>query len=175
MKTARLLPSAVFLLSLVLAAGCAAPFSKGLLGQADKSATVDKVIASPSSYGNTLVVWGGRIITTTPRQSATSVEVSDRPLDYQKRPKDLSLSRGRFIARFNGFLDPSVFCRGKDFTVVGRVTGTETGRIGEYQYTYPVVAVEEYYLWAPQPAYYYYPYPYYYPFSAYYEPWGYYY
>lgn len=175
MKTARLIPAAAFMLSLILISGCSAPFTKGLLKQADQSVTVDKAVATPGAYGNTLVVWGGKILNTTPRQNFTTVEVSERPLDYQKRPKSMSLSRGRFMARFKGFLDPSVFSSGKSFTVIGKVTGTETGRIGEYQYTYPVVTIEEYYLWAPQPVYNPYPDYYYYPYSSFYGPWWYYY
>jgi outer membrane lipoprotein len=175
MNKARFFLATAILLSALLASGCAAPFSKGLLKQADQSVTVDKVLAKPDAYQNTLVVWGGVILNTKPMDKYTSVEVSDRPLDYQKRPKDLSLSRGRFKIRQNGFLDPSVYCRGKDITVVGRVAGTETGRIGEYLYTYPVVSAEEHHLWAPQPAYPPYPDYYYYPFSPFSDPWWYYY
>jgi outer membrane lipoprotein len=176
MRTARLLLATVLLLSAILAAGCAAPFSKGLLKQADRSVTVDKVLANPDAFGNALVLWGGVILDTKPKENFTTIEISERPLDYQKRPRDMSLSRGRFMARYKGFLDPSVFCKGKDITLIGRVTGSETGRIGEYSYTYPVVSVEEYNLWAPYSAYTYAPYPdFYYPYSPFYDPWWYYY
>lgn len=150
MKTARFLPLAALLVWAVLAAGCAAPFTRELLSQSDRSVTVDKVLAGPEAHKNALVVWGGVLLKTSPREKYTSIEVSERPLDSRSRPKDENLSRGRFMARYNGFLDPSVFSHGKDLTVVGRVTGTETGRIGDYQYTYPVVTIEEYHLWEPQ-------------------------
>lgn len=147
MKTARFLPLAALLAWAVLAAGCAAPFSEELLRQSDRSVTVDMVLASPDAHRNALVTWGGVLLNTRPREKYTSLEVSERPLDSRSRPRDENLSRGRFMARYNGFLDPTVFSHGKDVTVVGRVTGTETGRIGDYEYTYPVVTIEEYHLW----------------------------
>jgi outer membrane lipoprotein len=178
MKTARLLLSVTLLLAALLASGCAGPMSRELLKQADQSLTVDKVLARPEGYVNTRVVWGGEILSTSPLEGYTVIEISERPLDYQKRPKDEELSRGRFMARYKGFLDPSVFKHGKDVTVIGRITGTETGRIGEWEYTYPVVSVEEYYLWGPEAVYAYPPYPdmyYSYPYSPYWGPWWYYY
>jgi outer membrane lipoprotein len=176
MSTARLLPAAGLLLAALLAAGCAGPMSRELIEQADQSLTVDKVMARPEGYVNARVVWGGEILSTSPQESSTVVEISERPLDYQKRPEDEGMSRGRFLARYKGFLDPSVFKYGKDITVIGRITGTDTGRIGEYEYTYPVVSVEEYYLWGPEAVYSYPPSMYYYyPYTPYYGPWWYYY
>ncbi|HNY65168.1 MAG TPA: Slp family lipoprotein [Deltaproteobacteria bacterium] len=177
MKTSRYLLVAAFLASTVLAAGCAGPIRSELSRKADQSITVDKVLSKPEAYGNALVLWGGMIVNTKPQEGHTSVEISERPLDSQKRPREGALSRGRFLARQKGFLDPSVFDDGRSITIVGRITGTETGRIGDFTYTYPVVAIEEYYLWSPRPVYVYYPYypyPSYYPYSPLRYPWWYY-
>jgi len=78
---------------------------------------------------------------------------------------------GRFIAEIAGFLDPAEYPRDRRITVAGRVTGTLTRSVGDYPYSYPVVAVTQYRIWAPPlPAPYWHRYPYYYGPPFY--PWG---
>ena len=176
MKMIRLLPIAGLVLMAALASGCAGPLSKDLLRQTDPSVTVGSVAAKPDAHKNSLVVWGGTIISTRTYQDNTVIEVLEKPLDYQKRPKYVDTSSGRFKARYSGFLDPSLFRYDRDITVIGRVVGTETSAVGDYQYTYPVVEVREYYLWPRRtPDYYNSGYPTYYPYySPFYGSWWYY-
>lgn len=155
----------------LLATGCAAPISEGMLKEADQSVTLDRVRADPKAYMGRLVVWTGVILSTLPREKGTVVEVLESPADYQKRPKNTDASRGRFLITTNRFLDPAVFCQGRDITVAGRITGTESALIGDYTYTYPVLAIEEYHLWAHEVESPYPPYPRY----PFYDPWWWYY
>jgi outer membrane lipoprotein len=170
MKRQRYLLAAVFVAISVIGSGCAAPISKGVLKGVDESVTLDKVRVDPKAYEGRLVLWTGVILSTQPHEKNTMIEILERPADNQKRPKNVDASRGRFIARGNGFFDPAVFCQGRDITVVGRIAGTESSLIGDYNYTYPVVAIEEYYLWAPQVESSYSPYPPY----PFYDPWWFY-
>ncbi len=169
-RTGYLLIS-LLLITVLLAAGCATPFSEGIKKQVDESITLDKVVVNQKAYQGTLVMWGGVILSTLPREKGTVIEVLERPYDSQKRPKDVDTTRGRFLARYNGFLDPAVFCQGRDITVAGRIAGSESSQIGEYTYTYPVVDMQEYRLWPIQvqsmyPAY---------PIYPFYDPWWWYY
>lgn len=108
------------------------------------------------------VRWGGQIIRVDPKPDSTCFEIIARPLDAQARPEDRKeASGGRFIACHAGFYDPEVYTRGRDLTVVGSVTGTERGKVGEYDYTYPRVAASSIYLWPKRPLYVSSPYPYY--------------
>ncbi len=167
-----------YLLAAVLAAavaavcsGCAAPISEGVLKDVDVSVTLDRVRANPKAYEGRAVLWTGVILDTQPRESSTVIEILERPADKQKRPKNVDASRGRFLARGNGFLDPAVLCQGREITVVGKISGSESSLIGDYNYTYPVVDIKEYYLWAPEREIYYYtPYPPY----PFYDPWWFY-
>jgi len=49
--------------------------------------------------------------------------------------------------RIAGFLDPAEYPRDRRITVAGRVTGTQIRSVGDYPYSYPVVAVTQYRIW----------------------------
>ncbi len=97
------------------------------------------------------VRWGGEIIKVEPKTDATCFEILGRELDDSARPRLRRPSEGRFIACRNGFQDPEEFQRGREMTVVGRVTGTDHGKVGEFDYAYPHVAADAIYLWPKRP------------------------
>jgi outer membrane lipoprotein len=67
--------------------------------------------------------------------------------DHEKPIADSS-SDGRFIASFNGFIDPLVYKVGRPLTVVGNIEGNTVRAIGEYDYQFPIVNVSDSHLWA---------------------------
>lgn len=95
------------------------------------------------------VRWGGRIVETLPKQDRTCFQMVSMPLDATGRPDDdaADYTQGRFLACRQGFYDPAVFTEGRDVTFVGRIEGTETVRIGEYDYPLPQIAADVVYLW----------------------------
>ncbi len=109
------------------------------------------------------VRWGGEIIKVEPQADATCFEILARELDASARPTDRDSSQGRFIACRKGFYDPEDFERGRDLTIVGRLSGTEQGKVGQFDYTYPRVEASTIYLWPERPLYVRSPY--------YYDPW----
>lgn len=148
-------------------AGCAPVISKSLRNQADETIGVAAVRQSPRTYEGEIVIWGGEIIAATNLPAATRLEILQKPLDYQLRPKTVDVSEGRFLVIYEGFLDVAIYGRGRELTVAGQLTGVETLPLGETRYTYPVVKVREIHLWAQRPEVpddYYYRYPYYYPY-----------
>ena len=112
------------------------------------------------------VRWGGRIIQTEPQERETCFFVLDVPLDSQARPERGEQSRGRFVACKQGFYDPEVYAKGRDITVTGTVGGSETRKVGDFDYVYPRVNADVVYLWPKRPMYT--PGPYYY--SPFYDP-----
>lgn len=135
--------------------------------------TVSPDNAAAAAQG-TRVRWGGRIIQTEPQERETCFFVLDEPLDSQARPERREQSRGRFVACKQGFYDPEVYGKGRDITVTGTVAGSETRKVGQYDYSYPRVEADVVYLWPKRPVYAPGPYPYYDPFfSPFYDPfWG---
>lgn len=91
--------------------------------------------------------WGGVVAEVENRPDNTLVEVIGKPLGFGSRPNETEEISGRFLARLEGFIDPASIPTQREITVVGPVVNTVTRSIGEYQYEYPVVAADAYYLW----------------------------
>lgn len=147
-------PFAIALLSVVLASCASVPVP--LQGQFSRTLPRD------ASASGEAVRWGGEIIKVEPKADATCFEILARELDATARPSSRDESGGRFIACHSGFYDPEEFERGRDLTVVGHVTGTDHGKVGEFDYAYPHVAADAVYLWPKRPLY---------VRSPYYDPW----
>ena len=135
----------------LLAAGLAscATVPKSLQGEFPATTPRDAVTAANGQS----VRWGGEIIKVEPKQDATCFEVLARELNAEARPSPRNPSTGRFIACHGGFYDPEEFERGSEITVVGRLSGTESGKVGQFDYTYPLVEAESIHLWPPRPMY----------------------
>lgn len=123
----------------------------------------------PQHYLGARVRWGGTVVSVENRPSESVIEIISRPLESNGRPQDEQPGLGRFLARFSGFLDPAVITAGQPITVLGTVEGTEEHAIGKYQYQFPVIKIESYYLWPPKPVQAYPP-PYWYD-PWWYDPW----
>lgn len=98
----------------------------------------------------TTVRWGGTIAAVEHRENATYVEIVERPLNDTGRPLTTDRTRGRFLARFDQFLDPAVYREGRRITVLGTLVDRVTGKIGQFDYAYPVVEAKGFVLWAPE-------------------------
>jgi outer membrane lipoprotein len=107
------------------------------------------------------VRWGGSIIVVEPKPDETCFQILGRDLGANARPRESDNSAGRFIACRQGFYDPAIFTQGRELTIVGTVAGTESRKIGEYDYRLPRVNADVVYLWPERVDYYdtYYPAP----------------
>jgi outer membrane lipoprotein len=101
----------------------------------------------PESYRGKKILTGGQILAANAREGETWVEVLQKPLDWQNKPKDTDESYGRYLVRIPGFADPAIYSPGKKITVLGEVEGKKVQRLREMDYTYPVVFPLEHYLW----------------------------
>lgn len=113
--------------------------------------SLQAVLAQPDAYVGQEVRWGGTIADVENRREETCLEVVGRPLQSSGRPADKDESAGRFLACIQEFLDPVIYSEGRSVTVQGIVAGREEGEVGAYDYTYPVVMVEQHRLWKPRP------------------------
>jgi outer membrane lipoprotein len=138
----------VFILGGLL--GCQAAVSSEIRAQVDETLTFEQVFSNPEQYRGKLILWGGEIIGTRNTQEGAMVEVLERPLGADERPGPGELPRGRFLVAHKGFLDPAVYSRGREITVVGAVIGKRLQTLDETEYTYPVVEDRELVLWGPR-------------------------
>lgn len=112
--------------------------------------TLSQVRADVARYVNERVRWGGSIVAVKNRSRDTQIEIVARSLDDYGRPRQSGESFGRFIAHADGFLDPAIYARNREFTVAGTVETKLTSAVGEYLYDYVVVHVDVQKLWEPR-------------------------
>mgnify|MGYP000900013871 FL=1 len=134
------------LFSLILATACA-PFPQNLMRDAQLAVSVSDVQKEPDRYRGEVVIWGGVILETINRKSETVLKVMQTELDFQKRPRNVDKSSGRFMVRYEGFLDPYIYSKGREITIAGVFIGKEEQNIGEILYAYPVLEAQEIRLW----------------------------
>ena len=158
-----------------LLAACASQPPEAISRIPANNPSVAMVRMDIDAYIGSDVRWGGSIAGIENRTDRTWIEIVRQPLYENGRPDSGGRSDGRFIASFDGFLDPVVYEVGRPLTVVGNIEAKLTRKIGEYDYLFPVVAVEGSFLWkkslpAPPAAY---PPPWWY-YDPWYHPWYYY-
>ena len=156
-------------LAFVMLMACSSPVPPEIRLKPDNAPNVAQVREQLDSHIDQTVRWGGIILKTDNQQNSSRLTVISLPLSSKGRPQQSDHSTGRFIAIVDEFLEPLSFSRDRQITVTGHIVRSESEKIGEYLYEYPVVAVDQYYLWPKQvkPVYID-PYPY-----RYYDPWFY--
>jgi outer membrane lipoprotein len=151
-----------------LALGACATAPKPLQGEFPSSSPQESIA------DGSRVRWGGSIIAVEPKQDVTCFQVLSKDLGTNGRPRLGDGNAGRFLACRNGFYDPAVFGTGREITVVGNLSGSETRKIGDYDYPLPRIAADVVYLWPERisPDSYYGPDPFFYPgwYGSFYAP-----
>ena len=100
----------------------------------------------PGVFG-TDVRWGGVILSARNSDTGTCFEILSRDLDKYLRPELEDTTMGRFIACKSGFHDPLVFNKGREITVTGNIQAIETRKVNDFDYRYPVLAIDDLVLW----------------------------
>ena len=161
-----------FLLPVLFAllSACASNSPKVISENPVKTATVAEARDDINTVTNREVRWGGTIASVSNFAKHSEIEIVSRNLYKSGRPKNSDQSAGRFIAIIGEFIDPDVYKKDREVTIHGIITGSKNGRIGEYDYFYPVVKADALHLWAEVKEISPYPYDYYDPF---FYPWFY--
>ena len=114
----------------------------------DQSLTPQSVIADVKHNRGKTALWGGTILEIRNLKDSTNVEVLAYPLNTSHRPLLESKPLGRFIIQHPGYLAPSTYAQGRVLTVLGKVSGSQSGNVGESTYTYAVINSEQLHLWS---------------------------
>lgn len=131
--------------ALLLACASAPEFDTS---QVDRSLTPQSVIAEAEVSRGKMALWGGTILDTINLKDATQIEMLAYPLNASHRPLLESKPLGRFIIKHNGYLEPTTYAQGRQLTVLGSVSGSQSGKIGETTYEYPVISDTQLHLWS---------------------------
>ena len=148
-----------WLLPALMLAGCATQPPVSL--STGPFANITPLAAQTQNFAGNKVRWGGTIASVTPRKSETCFQVVSHSLDSMARPEEEDKSDGRFMACSPGFYDPAIYAAGREVTVVGMLQPSVSGKIGEYDYRFPLIAADQIYLWPKREARPIYPDPYY--------------
>jgi outer membrane lipoprotein len=159
-------------MAFMLVSACSTHIPPDIRQPLESSPGVDQVRQKIDTYLSQKVRWGGIILHTENRQNASELTIVSLPLTDNGEPMDSDDSPGRFIAVIDEFVEPLVYSSDRKITVTGRVLKTETRKVGEFLYEYPVIKVEHYYLWPSEPEKIYIDYPHY-PWYDPYYPWNY--
>ena len=94
------------------------------------------------------VLWGGVVIVSTNLKDSTQIEILAYPLKSNHRPDREQAPLGRFLAVHKGYLETTDYAQGRQITVRGTLSDKRIGRVGEAEYTYPVVNITQLHLWS---------------------------
>lgn len=106
-----------------------------------------EILRSPEQYRGKVVRLGGVILDTLNEEKGSTLEVLEQPLSWRGRPKVGDVPGGRFLVVSDQFLDKAIYQPDREVTVVGEITGSRTGQVGEAKYTYPVLTLQDIRLW----------------------------
>lgn len=135
-------------LSLMILAGCASYPEQVRI--ADNVALTSYENAAQQNVDFGTARWSGVIAEVSNKADKTRLEVVYFPSGTNGRPAVSDQTKGRFVAYIKGFLDPMVYQPGKSVTVLGELSRSETGKVDEYEYRYPVIKDATVYLWPKQ-------------------------
>ena len=113
----------------------------------DLALTPAEAISHSEELREHRILWGGMIISAANLKTTTQIEILAYPLDSSQRPDTSKPAYGRFLAQHDGYLETAELGTGSMLTLSGRLDGTSVSMIGESQYTYPVISIEEFHLW----------------------------
>jgi len=146
LRAVRSAAAAHFVLVFALT-GCATSVPREIASPVPGDPGIARALEHPLDVAGKPVRWGGTIVDIENRAEHTLVTVLARDLGGSGTPLIRDPSRGRFIARFPGFLDPEIYAKARKITVYGVLSNPVRGKIGEYDYAYPVVQVQLSELW----------------------------
>ncbi|EGM76054.1 outer membrane lipoprotein, Slp family [Rheinheimera sp. A13L] len=135
-------------LSLMILAGCASYPEQVRI--ADNVALTSYENAAQQNVDFGTARWSGVIAQVSNKADKTRLEVVYFPSGTNGRPAVSDQTKGRFVAYIKGFLDPMVYQPGKSVTVLGELSRSETGKVDEYEYRYPVIKDATVYVWPKQ-------------------------
>lgn len=143
----------LYFMALISITGCSAyqVIPEQLEKQVKKNVSFNEIEHSPSSYKGQIVVLGGEILSAKRLANRTQLEILQLPMtdEYIPITEMRERSKGRFYAYDGGneILDPTILPEGTPVTIVGEITGTAKGMIGEAEQDYPTLRIKDLTKW----------------------------
>ena len=100
-----------------------------------------------NSHRNVPVRWGGIIIDVENEEDFSLIQVLSYPLSYSGRPQLNDSHRGRFVIKSTEFLDPVVYAKDNEVSVVGTLDGDIQRVVGKKVIRVPLIQSTAIHLW----------------------------
>ncbi len=139
--------SLLILVTLCLASACSSIPESLQVVEGTPLTNFSNVRENAAANQGNLARWGGVIAKVTNNADNTMLEVVHFSLSSSTRPKQKDETQGRFKVYFSGLLDPMIYKEGRSITALGKVAISEDGKIGDHEYTYPVINASKVHLW----------------------------
>ena len=134
-------------LLLLLVFGCAAPLSQQARSQVTYTGSFSALAKEAQKFIGETTILGGKIIDVTAATEGSELTILQLPLDQNQRPVDEDRSEGRYLIRFQRFLEPEIYKKGSLITAVAKLTAVEIRAIGQFDFAYPVFQEVELKVW----------------------------
>jgi len=135
----------LFLSCLLLSACTSMP--KAIQNMNVVNVTYSQANQNIDKYKNIPVRWGGIIIDVENEENFSLVQVLFYPLNYSGRPQLNDPHGGRFVIKSTEFLDPVVYAKDKEISVVGSFDGDIERTVGKKVIRVPLIQSTAVYLW----------------------------
>lgn len=135
----------VFLFTALLLGGCAS-VPNDLLPASEQALLPFSSTATATAQGQS-ARWGGEIAQVRNLAQGSELEVVQFALNASGRPLKTDTSGGRFKIQVPGFIDPAIHAPGRLVTALGTFTGIERGKVGEQDYSFPILTSDRVHLW----------------------------
>jgi outer membrane lipoprotein len=134
------------ILLLVILSACAT--SPGFrLEQIDYNLTPKNALQVDEQARGHQVLWGGTILSSKNFTDHTRLEVLAYPVDKEGRIDTDAEPLGRFYALHSGYLETAEYSKDRWVSLTGNYMGLENGKVGNADYVFPVVNINQTYLW----------------------------
>lgn len=128
----------VLFLTLTLPSCAVHVMSGNYLREVNSSVDLIAVTQDIEAHKGVTVFWGGIILEVKNLEDGSYVEVFETRLGRDGVPMGRD-SKGRFYIYSVGLLDENLFEKGKKISVIGKVKELKEGKIGDMDYSYPVL------------------------------------
>ncbi len=105
------------------------------------------VSQNTETYKDAPVRWGGTVIEVENETDFSLMQVLFYPLDRNGYPETKKLGEGRFAVEIDKFLDPAIYTKGVEVTVIGTVKGNIERTIGNKTIRIPLITAKAIHLW----------------------------
>jgi len=148
-KLIGLMERIILLMLMMVAITACSVMPESIQHQNTQQISLQAVQQNTSNFKGQTVRWGGVITQVINKENETWIELLALSLSDVGRPSSSRKSnQGRFIAKIEQFLDPEVYQEGESLTVVGVLDDKIDGKIGDYNYSFPVVVALGHHLWS---------------------------